>query len=58
MRVVPLQVLCALALVDLQRWVMFEGVTVTKGFDAFWRTFRIGDSNRTLFHLHDRGHRR
>jgi hypothetical protein len=34
--------------------MMFEGVTVTKAFDAFWRTFRIGDSNRTLFHIGER----
>jgi hypothetical protein len=37
--------------------MMFEGVTVTKGFDAFWRTFRISDSNRTLFHINDSGRR-
>lgn len=37
--------------------MMFEGVTVTKGSDAFWRTFRIGDSNRTLFHIDDSGRR-
>jgi hypothetical protein len=38
--------------------MMFEGVTVTKGFDAFWRNFRIGDSNRTLFHIRASGHGR
>jgi len=38
--------------------LMFEGVTVTKAFDAFWRNFRIGDSNRTLFHIGGSGQRR
>jgi hypothetical protein len=38
--------------------MMFEGVTVTKAFNSFWRTFRIGESNRTLFHIDGSGHRR
>jgi hypothetical protein len=35
--------------------MMFEGVTVTKAFDAFWRNFPIGASNRTLFHSRGSG---
>lgn len=38
--------------------MMFEGVTITKAFAAFWRNFPIGDSNRTLFHIGGSGHRR